>query len=74
MKLFKDLSVGETFVVEGGFVLVKTEVQLNGNNSIFPGTDVTVVLQPEHETYSEAEFEDKYPRSEREVEHSVFGV
>lgn len=74
MKLFKDLSISETFVVEGGFVLVKTEVQPNGDNSIFPdAVNVTVVFQPEHETYSEAEFEEKYPRSERESECTVFG-
>lgn len=59
MKQFKDVVIGEQFVVEGGFILYKTETNAAGENSRFK-CGIEVKHAPEHETYGKKEFEDKF--------------
>lgn len=58
MKLFKDVEEGEVFIVEGGFELQKCTEMLDKGNSVFtgPGTQISVLIAPDTETWEPDEF------------------
>lgn len=58
MKLFKDLEEGEVFVVAGGFELQKCVAMLDNGNAVLtgPGTNISVLIDPNAETWTPDEF------------------
>ncbi len=55
MKLFSEVGIGETFVVAGGFVLVKT----TNTSAVFPDAENVgeIPHEPGMETYTQEEFD-----------------